>query len=423
MTYVYCDKRFGRLANQFQRNFVRKTSPKNLQTATNEMVRKINGRIVLNLVRKHQPVSRSDLVRYSGLQRSTVSAITGQLIIERWLKEGPLGNLPRGRKPIFLRLNPERCGIIGVDIQPDNTTVVLANLDSSFLAQESMPTEKNPAHFMVQLSHRITNLLRAHPHDVWEGVGICLPGRVDSSRQQLIFSSALGWSKVDLKSLLEDNVGLPVAVENVANACALAERWSGRHLMEVHNLVAVAVSDVIEVGMVLNRQLTRGSNGMAGEFGHVTLVPGGPQCRCGNSGCWEVLASNSAAVRYYTESAFVGKGQASPGNTTKPSLGDIIRLAARNDVRACKALDRMAYYLGAGIAMLITGLAPEVVVVVGEIACAWDKVGPIVAATVERHSFSHTVTRVISAKPELQLQLRGAVALILQKHFASPLMG
>ena len=402
---------------------MRKINLNKIQAATNETVREINSRIMLNLVRKHQPVSRADLMRYSGLQRSTVSAITQQLIDKQWLREVALGNLPRGRKPTFLHLNTERCRVVGVDVQPDFTRFVLADLDSGFLAQESMPTEKDPQDFVARLSDRIINLVKAHPHRSYEGVGISLPGRVDSSRQQLVFSSTLGWRKVDLKSMLEHNLGLPVELENTANVCALAELWSGQYTMGIDNLLAVTVSDEIGVGMILNGQLARGSNGTAGEFGHVTVVPGGPKCRCGNAGCWEALASNSAALRHYTESAFVGKGKANPENTVKLSLGDIIRLADRNDVSACKALDRMAYYLGAGIAMLVTGLAPDIVVVVGELARAWDRVGPVVAGTVKSRAFSHAATRIVSAKPESQLQLHGAVALVLQKHFDSLLIG
>src|SRR5208282_2036084 len=107
---------------------------------TNGTVRDINSRIMLNLVRKHQPVSRADLTRYSGLQRSTVSAITERLISQRWLKKGAVGNLPRGRKPTFLHLNSERAGIIGVDIQPVTTTLAVASMDPRLLAQESIST-------------------------------------------------------------------------------------------------------------------------------------------------------------------------------------------------------------------------------------------------------------------------------------------
>ncbi len=403
---------------------VRKNDLSNFQVATIGTVRDINSRIMLNLVRKHQPVSRADLMRYSGLQRSTVSAITGQLIANRWLKEGAMGNLPRGRKPTFLHLNTERCGVVGVDIQPSTTTLAVAGMDSRFLAQESMPTEKNPVEFIARLSRRIIDLMKAHPRNSYEGVGIILPGRIDSSPQQLIFAPTLGWSELDLKTQLERNLGLSVELENAANACALAELWSGRHMDGVRNLVAVTVSDDIGVGMIMNGQLVRGSNGVAGEFGHVAQMAGGPKCRCGNTGCWEVLASNAAAVRYYAESAFVRKGEVgSKSDMARLSFGDILRLVERNDNRACKALNQMAYHLGVGIAMLETGLAPDVLLVVGEVTRAWDRIRPVMVEALRRRPFSHTGARILAIEPDTQPQLRGAMALVLQKHFNPRLIG
>jgi predicted NBD/HSP70 family sugar kinase len=400
---------------------VRKIDLNNFQVATNETVRDINSRIMLNLVRKHQPVSRADLMRYSGLQRSTVSAITERLISERWLKKGAFGDLPRGRKPTFLHLNAERCGIVGVDVQPAVTTLAVAGMDSQFLARESMSTAKDPAEFIARLSRRITDLIRAHPKNSYEGVGISLPGRIDPSSQRLIFAPTLGWSELDLKSPLERAVGLPVRLENAANACALAELWAGRHRDGVSNLVAVTVSDDISVGMVMNGQLVRGSTGVAGEFGHVTQALDGPKCRCGNSGCWEMLASNAAAVRYYAEAASVRKGEVgSKSDMATVPFADILRLVERGDARACKALDQMAHHLGMGIAMLLTGLAPDILVVVGEVTRAWDKVGPIVAEAVKRHSFTHAATRILPADPEAQPRLRGTIALVLQEHFGAP---
>ena len=400
---------------------MRKIDLNNFQVATNETVRDINSRIMLNLVRKHQPVSRADLMRYSGLQRSTVSAITERLISERWLKKGAFGDLPRGRKPTFLHLNAERCGIVGVDVQPAVTTLAVAGMDSQFLARESMSTAKDPDEFIARLSRRITDLIRAHPKNSYEGVGISLPGRIDPSSQRLIFAPTLGWSELDLKSPLERAVGLPVRLENAANACALAELWAGRHRDGVSNLVAVTVSDDISVGMVMNGQLVRGSTGVAGEFGHVTQALDGPKCRCGNSGCWEMLASNAAAVRYYAEAASVRKGEVgSKSDMATVPFADILRLVERGDARACKALDQMAHHLGMGIAMLLTGLAPDILVVVGEVTRAWDKVGPIVAEAVKRHSFTHAATRILPADPEAQPRLRGTIALVLQEHFGAP---
>src|SRR5580765_6261254 len=107
--------------------------------ASSEVVRDINRRIVLNLIRTKQPISRADLARVSGLQRSTISLIVEQLMQESWVLEGPTGRLPRGRRPTFLRLNDERV-IVGVDIRPSQTTVALADANGTFSSQEVMPT-------------------------------------------------------------------------------------------------------------------------------------------------------------------------------------------------------------------------------------------------------------------------------------------
>ena len=114
---------------------MRKIDLTNFQVATSETARQINRRITLNFLRHHQPMSRADLSRRSGLQRSTVSAIVDQLIEEGWVTEGAIGRLPRGRRPRFLHLNVERTGIVGVNLRPETTTVGLANVDARFEAQ------------------------------------------------------------------------------------------------------------------------------------------------------------------------------------------------------------------------------------------------------------------------------------------------
>jgi predicted NBD/HSP70 family sugar kinase len=403
-----------------------KTGPRridfnNVKVARSETARDFNRRIVLNLVRRHQPISRAALARRSGMQRSTVSAITEQLIAEQWVREGAVGNLPRGRKPTFLHLNSERAGIIGVDIQPRITTLAVSRMDGGFLAQEQIPTGSDPRDFIARLGRRVIDLMHAYPKSSYEGIGICLPGRVESSSRRLIFAPNLGWNDVDLQSPLEQMTGLTVEMENAANACALAELWSGRYGEGISNLVTVTVSDGIGVGMIVNGQLFRGSRGAAGEFGHVSLTGDGPQCRCGNCGCWEVLASNAAAVRYYAESSSVRKGEVgSKSDTARVSFGDILRLVEQGDEKARRAVDQMAHHLGAGIAMLVTGLAPDVLLVAGEVTRAWDRVGPIVTRIVQARSFTHANTRILPTDPEAQPRLQGTIALVLQKHFDAP---
>src|SRR6516165_1736874 len=116
---------------------------KRIQGASSEMARDINRRLLLNLIRTRHPISRADLARLSGLQRSTVSLIVEQLIDEHWVLEGPTGRLPRGRRPTFLRLNEERL-IVGVVVRPLQTTVALADVNGRFLSREVLETPPGP---------------------------------------------------------------------------------------------------------------------------------------------------------------------------------------------------------------------------------------------------------------------------------------
>jgi predicted NBD/HSP70 family sugar kinase len=400
---------------------VRKIDLNHFQVADSGTARDINRRIVLNLVRQHQPVSRASVARLSGLQRSTVSAITEQLIAEQWILEGATGHLPRGRKPTFLHFNSDRNGVIGVDIHPGTTALAVATLDGKILAHESILTGRDPQDFIKRLGHRVKDLMRAHPKIAYEGIGISLPGRIDPASHRLTFAPNLNWNDVDFETPLKKITGLEVELENAANACALAELWSGRHGDSVSHLIVVTVSEGIGVGMVVNGRLVRGSQGVTGEFGHVSLNAGGPLCRCGNHGCWEVLASNNAAVRYYTELASARKGDAgSKSDTATLSFTDLLQLAEHGDPKAGKALEQMAQQLGIGLAVLVTGLAPDALVVVGEVTRAWSRIGPVVEQAIRGRSFTHATTKILPTDPKSLPRLRGAIALMVQKHFAPP---
>lgn len=401
---------------------MRKIDLTNFQVATSVTARDINRRIVLNLVRNHQPISRADLARHSGLQRSTVSVITEQLIDQNWVIEGANGHAPRGRKPRFLHLNKERVGIIGINIRPATTTIALANLDAHFVAQESLATPRNPKQFIAELVPRLHNLIKMRPEITCEGIGVSLPGRVDLASQRLVFAPNLGWGDFNLKAPLEEATGLPVELENAANACALAEVWFGRHNQDVRNLVALTVSEGIGSGLILNHQLARGSTGMSGEFGHVTVVEDGLECGCGNHGCLEVYASNSAAVRYYAQSTSPVRASraATRSSGQEPTFDDVLRLAEQNDPKAVEAINKMARYLGVGIALLVTGLAPDVIVVIGEVTRVWNQIGPVIDEVIKGRSFTHAPTRVIPTDPASDPRLRGTIALVLQKHFGAP---
>src|SRR5580704_14386426 len=149
---------------------MRATNKKGVHVASSEGVRDINRKAVLNLIRTKQTISRTDLARISGLQRSTISLIVEDLIEGHWVLEGPTGRLPRGRRPTFLRLNDDRV-IIGVDIRPVQITVALADVNGKFTSQEVMPTVANPKIAIDGVIARIQRLLKSCGGKKVEGIG------------------------------------------------------------------------------------------------------------------------------------------------------------------------------------------------------------------------------------------------------------
>lgn len=401
---------------------MRKMDLNNIQVATSETARNINRRIVLNLIRSHQPISRADLARCSGLQRSTVSAITEQLISERWVREGAIGHLPRGRKPTFLHLNADRAGVIGINLRPIRTDLALADLSGRFLAQQSLLTSENPKEFIAELNNRLRTLIKAHPQIDYEGIGISVPGRVDPKTHRLIFAPNLNWGEVDLKTPLEKATGLLVEIENAATACSLTELWFGNQTDGARNFVTVTVSEGIGVGLIVNGERVRGSSGLAGEFGHISLQDDGPPCHCGNVGCWEVFASNNAAIDHYMQVS-TGHRMGKPSARipmAAPTIEDLLRLVEQGNLKALETIERMARYLGQGLAMVMMAVAPDVILLVGEVTTAWSHLEPILWQEIQKRCPVPLKTRIIPSDHTTQPRLRGAVALILQKHFGLP---
>ena len=377
------------------------------QGASSEVVRDINRRLVLHLIRKRHPISRADLARVSGLQRSTISLIVEQLIDERWVLEGPTGRLPRGRRPTFLRLDEGRV-IIGVDVRPIHTTVALADAHGRFLAQEVMDTPRDPQAGIAALIASIQRTIAVAKGTTIEGIGISLPGRFDHAQNRLVFAPNLNWHDLDIRSPIASATGLEVELENAANACVLAAVWFDPS-PAVRNLVVVTVSEGIGTGILANGQLVSGLNGMAGEFGHVPIDPQGPPCGCGGRGCWEVFASNRAALRYYRE-ARAGEGSS--------DFIDLLNRADQGDEPAAESLKIMASYLGQGMRMIVAGLAPERIMIIGDLTRSWQRFGPVIETQVRAQTLpGGRPPDVVPVHEDGMARLRGTVALILQKHF------
>ncbi len=375
------------------------------QVASSEIARDLNRDVVLEIIRARQPISRADLARYSGLQRSTVSLIIEELIAEGWIREGAIARRPRGRRPTLLGLNDDLAMIV-CDIRPVQATVAVVDLNGRFLSREALPVLFDPAATVAQIAACMKKMQARYPQKSFEGVGVSLPGRVDPESQRLIFAPNLKWPPFDIRSAIERGTGMKVEMDNAANACLLSELWFGR-MDGVRNAVLITVSEGIGAGVLANGQMVRGQHGMAGEFGHIPLDPSGPRCACGERGCWETLASSSAALRYYAESS---------GGKQRITIHELIQMAGEGNTHAIIALERQARCLGRGMRMVAAALSPQMVLVTGDIVAAWPRLGPIVEQELASLVLAGAPPRLAAVEESEVARLRGAAALVLQRH-------
>jgi predicted NBD/HSP70 family sugar kinase len=340
------------------------------------------------------------------LQRSTISLIVEDLIRERWVLDGSTGKLPRGRHPTFLELNHQRA-VIALDIHPAQTTVAVTDLGGKIVAQNVVALPNDPNKAITQIIAAIRKLIANHSDKSFDGIGISLPGRADPQLQKPIFAPNLNWPVQSIKSKIHRATGLRVEIDNVANACALSEVWFGDS-DGLQDIVVVNVSEGIGTGIFSNGRLLRGANGMAGEFGHIEMEHDGLLCGCGGRGCWETVASNSAGLRYYQEIS---------GKKAPPTFAALVKMAQADDQSALKALEKMSSFLGRGLRMIASALAPSEIVIVGDITSAWHLFGPKIEIELKHNAFSKA-PRLRPAFEGNTARLRSAVALVMNQGLA-----
>ena len=383
---------------------MRRVDLSSIELASSETARNINRDIVLEMIRSHQPVSRAELARLSGLQRSTISLIIEQLIEEKWVREGAVARRPRGRRPTLLGLN-EDLVVIAADVHPAQSSVAVVDLNGRLLSRSLVPLGADPAAAADLLSDCILRLKSNFPKKSVEGVGISLPGRVDPANERLIFAPNLHWPDYDIKKAIEARTGLPVALENAANACLVAELWFGR-MEGVRNAVLVTISEGVGTGIISNGHLVTGQHGMAGEFGHAVLDPSGPLCGCGMKGCWETFASCRAALHYYADLARPAKAL---------TFQQLLSLAEGGNRDASEALRLQAEAIGRGMRLVVVGLSPEVILVAGDVTTAWHRFGPVIEQHISQLTLAGSAPRLMPTHEGEVARLRGAAALVLQR--------
>lgn len=279
---------------------------------------------------------------------------------EGFVEEYGAAHSTGGRRPVILRFRPRARYLLAADVRPGLVRTALTDLDTQPLAEHTVRLNRRTS------GTELLRILRAGFESVTTeggaervriaGAGISLPGTVHPERLVMEFAPNLGLRNLSFREL-EERLEVPVVLENEANAAALAEFHLGGH-GTLRHLLYVSVIQGIGVGILLDGRLYRGANGNAGEFGHMTYVPGGRQCSCGRRGCWERYASERALPMEYHRQG--GRGELR-------SFHDLTRMIDRGDEAAGPTLRAIIANLGVGLTSLAAGFDPDLLVVGGGI--------------------------------------------------------
>lgn len=410
------------MSSASRHNFTRKPNLADVTAAGHDMLRLVNRRILLSILSDRQPISRAEIAKISGLNKATISTITGELLKDSCIiEEGSGRTTPIGGKPPTpLRLNAKRFGLFGVDIRADETVLALCDFNNRIVARVSFETGSVASSFLTKVGKEIRKLRVKHDSFIeFPGIGVSLPGLVDNQSGKFLLSVVLPWRDVPVVNFLEKATNLPVIIDNSARCSALAEIWHGKaQYAHVRNLLYVGVSTGLACGVVIDGGLYRGGNNTAGQFGHIPIDLNGPDCRCGQRGCWDLYASDKATLKRY------GDLRGTNGKRVS-TMRKLVELVEGGDAAATEAIRETARYLGIGITGLINGLDPEVVVIGGEITKAWGVIEPIIVEETKRNLLaprSHSVAIRPSAF-EVRPSLKGALTLIQNSLLSVPHMG
>ena len=227
----------------------------------------------------------------------------------------------------------------------------------------------------------------------------------------MIFVPYFGWRDLPIGEMISQSTGLPVTIDNDANAVALAELWFGRpEVREARDFIFVLVADGVGTGIIFDGQVYRGVRGAAGEFGHMIVGSDAPvACSCGNDDCWEAFASERAATARYRKLTGV----------STPNFATLIERALKGEQNATAALTETARYLGIGISNLIVGFSPEAVIVGGAITRAWSLIEGALTEKIERSVRRGLPSaRILRSTLNGDPTLMGALSLVLASKFA-----
>ena len=395
------------------------------------MLRQINLSAIMNHIREESPISRADLALKTGLNKATVSSLVNELIEDQYVREIGIESSGVGRPRVMLSINPQAGYIIGTEIGVDFILVIATDFEPKPIYQAHQRIEPNEEintvleKLVVQIREAV-EYCKEHSDGGFLGLALGVPGLVDFTEGELLFAPNLGWRNIALRKFLEKYFkNVPIFVDNEANMATLGEHYFG----SAHNAVDVLYLSAgvgLGGGILRGDRLLRGVTGMAGEFGHIIMDPGGEPCACGNRGCWETQVSLKALFRYIKQAINAGHTSSlqdmTGGDLEKLDVNMVVEAAKSGDQVAQDALTRVAHYLGVGIASMINALNPQLVVFGGILSAAWSFLKPVLDEDLKAKAllWDRQATKVVLAKHEMNACVMGGVATVYQEIFSQP---
>lgn len=266
--------------------------------------------------------------------------------------------------------------VFGVDLGGTNIKVGLVSAEGTIVHRHQAETlgERGPAAVARRICQAARQCVEAADvgPDAVAGIGVGSPGTIDLENGVVLFSPNLpGWDDIPLRRMIEDDIGLPCALDNDANVAALAEQWAGAG-RGASSLVLLTLGTGIGGGIVLDGRVWHGANGVAGEIGHMSINPDGPRCGCGNLGCLEAYASATAMVRRMHQAIQSGRETSLAPRLDDLTAQDIHKAALAGDKAARDNIEATGRYLGVGVSNIMHILNPQVIAFSGGVAAAGD---------------------------------------------------
>lgn len=394
-----------------------------LRRGNRDLIKAINRNLVLNTIRIHGPLSRTQLTELTGLSVGAVSQITNDLLEESWIIETGEGESTGGRPQILLRLNPTAAYAVGLKLMEDRIVCALTNLEIEELSYLERPLPGRSPEAVVSaianIVHEVIFKAGISSRQVL-GVGIGLAGVVNTQTGVVHYSPFFKWHEIPIGEQVAAQLQIPVHLSNDVNTLTVTEKLFGEGY-DAENFAVVTIGRGIGVGMLLHSQLYEGGPGGAGELGHLTLEVDGPLCDCGKRGCLEALASDPAVLQQIEAALENGAVSSLQSPAT---LQSITAAADQGDKLAQDVLATSGAYIGQGISAIVNLLCPSLIIISGEGVIAGDhRIKPLLES-LRNHSFNGLLenVRIIVKPTDDATWARGAAGLVVSKFFESPLV-